>query len=142
MATTTSERNAALLRRSFEALNDRDREGFERLHPDDVVIYHNDEAIEGLEAVVEDHWSNFEAFPDMEFALEETIADDDGVACRFVLTGTHESEYEGIPPTGERVELPASGTFRIEDDGIAKGWIHYDRLGLLDQLGVVDSPIG
>lgn len=75
----------------------------------------------------------------MEYTSEHVIAEDDLVAGRWTVSGTHEGEFEGIPPTGEEVEVPASGLFQVENGGIVEAWLTYDRLGLLQQIGVVEA---
>ena len=51
--------------------------------------------------------SIFTAFPDLNHVIEDTVADSEKVAVRFVLHGTHLGPYEGIPPTGRRVAVEA-----------------------------------
>lgn len=52
----------------------------------------------------------------------------------------HEGEFEGIEPTGEEFEFAVMGTFRIENERVAEIWLLPDRLGLMEQLGVVEPP--
>lgn len=137
---TASETNKELVRRGFDALNERNREAFTETHSTDVVLHDHDEEFHGVEATLEHEWSIYEAFPDMQYTIEDMVAEDNTVASRWTVTGAHEGEFEGIPSTGEEVEIPASGIFRIEDGNIAEVWLTTDRLGLLQQLGVVEPP--
>jgi predicted ester cyclase len=41
----------------------------------------------------------------------------------------------GIPATGARVTVTASGLFRLSGGRIVESWDHFDALGLLRQLG-------
>ena len=61
----------------------------------------------------------FEAFPDLHVALEELIAEGDRVFLRSTLTGTHDGEYKGIPPTGRHVATECAEVFRIADGKFA-----------------------
>lgn len=81
-----------------------------------------------------------EAFPDMESTIDEMVAEGDTVAYRGSFTGTHEGEFMGFSPTGEEVTVDSTGFFRIEDGKIAEGRPQMDTFGMLQQLGVVESP--
>lgn len=78
------------------------------------------------------------AFPDMEFVIEDMIAEGDKVVSRYALTGTHQGEFMGIPATGKPVKLTSIWIHRLEDGRIVEGrdWGEWDRLSLLEQLGV------
>jgi len=80
------------------------------------------------------------AFPDVYVAVENIVADDDKVGCRWRSGGTHQGELFGIPATGKTVEITATVFYRVEDGRLAEGWINRDDLGLMRQLGVVPSP--
>ena len=43
-------------------------------------------------------------FPDIQWTLEETIAEGDKIAARFTMRGTHQGTFLGIPPTGRKIE--------------------------------------
>lgn len=139
---TTARDNKELFRRVFDALNERDFDAFAETHSKDVVLHDHDEEFYGIEAAIEHERTIYDAFPDMEYTPEDILAEDDMVAGRWTVTGTHEGEFEGIAPTGEEVEIPACGILRVEEGEIAEVWLTYDRLGLLQQLGVVELPTG
>ncbi len=72
--------------------------------------------------------------------MGDILAEGELVAARHTATGTHDSEFQGIPPTGQEVEIPVMVMFRAGDDEIAESWLNYDRHGPMQQLGVVESP--
>lgn len=141
MATATQD-SEDLFRQTFDALNDREFDAFAATHADDVVLHDHEETIHGIDAVVEHEQTLYEAFPDMEYRLEEIVAEGPIAAARWTVTGTHEREFEGIPPTNATIEVPAQGMVHAEDGAITEVWLTYDRLGIMQQLGVVDAPTG
>lgn len=45
------------------------------------------------------------AFPDANIELATLVADDDHVCIAYTLKGTHRGDFQGIAPTGARVEV-------------------------------------
>lgn len=131
-----------VVQRTFDALNDRDRESFVQLHADDAVLHFVDEEIRGVEAITAEEWEHFDAFPDLTLIPDAMLAEDDTVAVRWTAVGTHEGEFNGIEPTGTEVEYSLMGMFRVKDGTIAKVWLAADRLGLMQQLGVINPLTG
>lgn len=82
------------------------------------------------------------AFPDIDFATEDIIAEDDKVVFRAVGRGTHEGELMGVEPTGREVELSGIVIFRIEDGQIVERWAQFDTMGMLRQIGALPAPDG
>ena len=78
-----------------------------------------------------------EAFPDIEFAIEDQVAEGEHAATRWVARGTHQGELMGIAPTGRRAEVRAFTLHRFLGGKIAEDWAHYDALDVVRQLGVV-----
>ncbi len=77
------------------------------------------------------------AFPDIQFTIDEMIAEGDKVVVRWTATGTHRGEFAGIPPTNESIVITATVGERIRDGKVVEHWANRDDLGLLQQLGVV-----
>ena len=77
-----------------------------------------------------------EAFPDIEFTIEDQVAEGENVATRWVARGTHQGELMGIAPTGNRVEVRAFTLHRFSGGKIAQDWAHYEALDVARQLGV------
>lgn len=81
-----------------------------------------------------------DAFPDMHMELFEVVAGDDLVAYRSELTGTHEGQLLGIPPTGKRFRAQQMHMLRMRDGKASEHWATRDDLGMMVQLGVVKLP--
>jgi predicted ester cyclase len=75
------------------------------------------------------------AFPDLTYRVDLQVAEGNLVATRFTATGTQEGAFQGIQPTGRRVTYTGTDINRIVEGKIVEGWVNYDALGLLQQLG-------
>jgi steroid delta-isomerase-like uncharacterized protein len=80
------------------------------------------------------------AFPDIDFAIKEQIAEGDKVASRFEWTGTHQAEFLGVPATGRQVSVWGIVIDRLEQGRIKDTRILMDTLGLMMQLGAIPPP--
>jgi predicted ester cyclase len=57
------------------------------------------------------------------------------------VSGTHEGEFMGAPPSGNRIEVDAMTFVRFGPDGkIVERWTRLDEVGLLTQLGLLPAP--
>jgi steroid delta-isomerase-like uncharacterized protein len=77
------------------------------------------------------------AFPDGRFTVEDQIAEGDKVVSRFTTTGTHQGEFVGIPATGKRINITGISIHRVTGGQIQEGWLNWDALGMMQQLGAV-----
>lgn len=80
----------------------------------------------------------FKSFPDINYSLEDLVAEGELVAARYTLQGTHEGLFMDIEPTGKRVSVSGMDFFRFNDGLICEYWELLDKLSLLRQLGAVD----
>jgi steroid delta-isomerase-like uncharacterized protein len=76
-------------------------------------------------------------FPDIQWTLEETIAEHDKVAARFKMRGTHKGAFHGVPPTGKKIDVTAMNIYRFSNGKILEEYGQPDLLGLLQQIGAV-----
>jgi steroid delta-isomerase-like uncharacterized protein len=79
------------------------------------------------------------AFPDLVVELEDVITDGTSVAFRTNIHGTHLGDLMGIPPTGKYMAIVAIDVFRGEDGKWVEGWDVFDRLGMMQQLGLIPT---
>lgn len=75
------------------------------------------------------------AFPDAHIEAEKVVVDDDHVALAYTLTGTHQGDFEGVAPTGKRIEVRGLQIGRFENAQIVERWGMSDLLGIMQQLG-------
>jgi steroid delta-isomerase-like uncharacterized protein len=80
------------------------------------------------------------AFPDLEFTVEDQIAEGDRVATRWTARGTHRGPFSGLPGTGRPGMVEGTSTHRIADDKVIECWTSMDELGLLRQIGALPAP--
>jgi predicted ester cyclase len=80
------------------------------------------------------------AFPDYAGTNVDQIAEGEKVANRFVFLGTHLGEFEGVAPTGKRVEFVGHSIDRMVEGKIVESWVAVDMLGVMQQLGAVPEP--
>ena len=90
--------------------------------PDGVDELVGQATVQGPDGVREFFGGLFAAMPDFTMAVEDLIADGDRVAALWRASGTFvgESDYQGIRPTGGRVELRGLDLFTVRDGLVAE----------------------
>jgi len=78
-------------------------------------------------------------YPDIQYTIEETVAEGEHVVVRWVVSGTHLGETRGIAPTGKTVKADGITIFRFANGQIMDGKAVWDALALMQQLGVIPS---
>jgi predicted ester cyclase len=86
----------------------------------------------------------WEAFPDIELTITRVVEEGTSVAIQGRAQGTHKGTLHtpggDIPPTDRPVNLTFSQDFEVQGDVIVAVRHHFDRLELLEQLGVMPAP--
>jgi predicted ester cyclase len=67
--------------------------------------------------------------------IDRFVSDGDAAWMRFYLHGTHDKVLYGMPPTGQRIGVPAVDVSRFVGGKWKESWCFGDELGLLLQLG-------
>jgi steroid delta-isomerase-like uncharacterized protein len=137
----STEENKALTRRIFEeGINQNNPSVFDELIAPDFVIYDAPPGMQhGREGFRQFIAMFLTAFPDAHVTIEEEFADGDYVIHRGYNTGTHQGEFQGIPPTGKQIKMKSIDIWRIANGKAVENWVQFDMLGLMQQLGVVPS---
>lgn len=78
-------------------------------------------------------------FPDIHMTIEEIMAEGDKVVWRWSVTGTHQGELMGIPPTGKSIQLSGIVISRFTQGKWAEDYVNWDTLGMLQQIGAVPA---
>jgi len=77
------------------------------------------------------------AFPDVRFTIEDLIAEGETVTARWSCRGTHKGDLNGIAATGKQFSITGVSNARFTNGKMVEGWVNWDALGLMQQLGVV-----
>ena len=136
----SAEQNKALARRVLEEMFNKGNLDVadELLAPDyvdhDPAMPEDVHGPEGFKQYVGAYRS---AFSDLHVQIEDQIAEGDKVVTRWTGTGTHDGEFAGIAPTGNRLTLPGMEIVRISGGKLVKGWEGYDSMNMMRQLGAI-----
>jgi predicted ester cyclase len=108
MSTAQETSNKATVRRFDDVVSTGDAEVIsktidELVEPD--VLIHMPLPIQatGAQALKQVWAMLLRGLPDLHVAVEDVIAEGDKVVSRNTVTGTHQGEYRGLPPTGKSV---------------------------------------
>jgi steroid delta-isomerase-like uncharacterized protein len=77
------------------------------------------------------------AFPDLRLTVEDIIAEGETVMARWSCRGTHKGDLSGNTPTEKQFTISGVSIARFASGKIVEGWVNWDALGLMQQLGVV-----
>ena len=78
-------------------------------------------------------------FPDIQWTLDDMVAEGEQVAARFTMRGTHHGTFFGVPATGKPIEVRAMNFYRFLENQIIEEFGQPDLLSLLQQIGAVPS---
>jgi predicted ester cyclase len=82
------------------------------------------------------------AFPDVVVTEEDLIANDTTVVERSSAVGTHKGDFMGAAPTARKIHWTEIHIYRFENGRIARHWVEFSLLQLLQQIGGVPSSQG
>ena len=131
------EKNKELARQFFEQIwNQGDESAIDRFIAEDAAG--NDPKFGVGRESFRLQWRKWRAaFPDINFAVEEIVAEGDTVVTRWRLTGTHLGEYLGKEATGDRVDVDGVSIDRIKNGMVVSGFDAWDSLGFREQIGLI-----
>jgi steroid delta-isomerase-like uncharacterized protein len=137
------EANKALIRRFVEeVLNQKNLDAIDDICSPDFVEHDpfpgQGPGAEGLKQLLAQHF--FPAFPDLQWVVEEMVAEGEYVMSRSTWTGTHEAVFLGIQPTGKRVRVDAWTSDHIVDGKFTDSRLLMNALSMLQQLGAIPTP--
>jgi steroid delta-isomerase-like uncharacterized protein len=77
------------------------------------------------------------AFPDIRLTIEDIMAEGETVVARWNCRGAHRGDLSGIAPTGNQFAISGVTIARFANGKMVEGYVNWDALGLMQQLGVV-----
>jgi len=93
----------------------------------------------GVEELKQGIGRQFAAFPDMELTVDSAFADGDTVVVRWSGTGTNESEFLGLPPSGQETTMTGINIYRLACGQIVESWSEMNGLALIRQIQEADG---
>ena len=135
------EENKALIRRFYEEVfNKRNLAALDDFYAPDHVDHTLPPGLPvGPEGTRQAIAVMLEGFPDLHITIEDMIAEGDKLVIRFTTHGTQQGMLGEIPPTGKRVAVTTIEITRVASGKIVEDWGLDDRLGMLQQLGLVSA---
>ncbi|EMA08327.1 ester cyclase [Haloferax denitrificans] len=79
------------------------------------------------------------AFPDFTITPEVLLEDAETVMTEWRATGTHDGDFNGLPPTGRTFEHKGMSAFVIADGKIQEERMYYDPREIAEQLGFLEE---
>jgi steroid delta-isomerase-like uncharacterized protein len=142
MSTAQESTNKATIRRSRDAMNTGNWELTSKtidevFQPGVLISTPLPIQATGAQAIKEVFATLHRAFPDLHVTIDDLIEEGDKVVARQTVTGTHQGEYMGLPPTGKPVTYNEIFIVRFVNGRIAETWGVVDVLSQMKQLGVI-----
>ena len=92
---------------------------------------------EGYLSVV--HWMR-QSFPDVQWKLEDMVAEGNVVAVRWTLSGTHKGEFMGMPATDKHFSTSVMNFYYFNNDGkIVNDIAAEGMIGILRGIGMLEK---
>jgi predicted ester cyclase len=131
----TVEMNKALVRSLYEdCINGRDLDRLDTLIAPDFTGARGERGLREFRATIE---AVLTGFPGVRFEVHDLIGEDDRVAVRWTFRAVHGGRFAGIQPSNAEVTQEGNVIYQLRDGQIVRAWLQADRLGVLQQIGVV-----
>jgi steroid delta-isomerase-like uncharacterized protein len=136
--TSLRQRREAIVNQHADAENRHDVEAtIDTFHRPRYEV--NGDPSDGEEAVRKLLQGFMDGLPDLHIETVRLRHMDDGVLVEGLITGTHDGEWAGIPPTGRRVEVPVLAIFEFDEDRLLCEKVYLDMATVLTQMGVLPA---
>lgn len=144
MSTAQPDSNKAALSRLRDATNSGDAELISKTIDEVVepnVLFHTPvpTGARGAQALKQVWAMLLRAFPDIHVTVDDVIAEGEKVVCRNTVTGTHQGEYMGLPPTDKSITYNEIFIVRFADGQFAEIWGVVDVASQMRQLGMLSA---
>jgi steroid delta-isomerase-like uncharacterized protein len=131
----------AIVRASFEVIFNRhqvERAG-EFYAPDYLDHAAGPGQAPGLDGAKQKWTAYIAGVPDMRATVQDLVAEADKVAAVWTVEGTHQGDLLGVPATGKHFRFVGISIYRLDGGKIAEQLEQWDKLDLLQQLGVLPA---
>ena len=137
----TAESNKLLMSRFLEFINTANEALADELIGADAIFHVPGRAdpLTGPHGYIEIIGMMRSGFPDIQWTLEEMVAENDTVAARFIMRGTHQATFFGVPASGKKIQVQAVNFYRFSNGKIVEERGQPDLMALLQQIGAVPA---
>jgi len=126
----------SLVRRFYEEISAGNLDVIDELVADDFVDHEELPGLPPDKDGVKQFFTQLRgAFPDLRLEAHEVLADGDLACARVMLTGTHESDFMGLPASGEHIEVQIIDMLRLRGGQATEHWGLMDAMTMMQQLG-------
>jgi predicted ester cyclase len=136
-ATSTGQRFDELARAYIDAINGADNGALDAVLARTFLSYAYD-GVRSRTATKKYYEILRNSFSELHFQVHENVGvlvENDMIALRTIITGTHTGEYAGVAATGKQVQTSASHFFRVRDDRLVEHWQVVDTYRILVKIG-------
>jgi steroid delta-isomerase-like uncharacterized protein len=131
--------NIAIITRFEHAFRAADQTTIDELADPDLVD-HNAPDKDPTLAAFKQKVAGFKAiFPDLVEDLQDIVAGGDTVATRWVLTGSQQQEFMGIPAAGQPIRVEGMNFYRLRGGRVTDMWTQFDGVALMQQLSAIPA---
>jgi len=139
MDTEQTASNKDAIRKLYtELLNHRHLDQLGTVIDDNYAGIRGEKGPEGFKETVS---SLISAFPDIQWSIEDLMADGNKVIVRWTWTGTFKHPFRGFSPTQQQLSNSAIGIYEFANGKAVQAWLQSDQLGFLMQIGVISPAI-
>ena len=130
-------KNIQLARKLIKILDTSDYEAMKMIFVENFKLYwgSKDEPI-SLQDFIPVHKMFYSAFPDYTHTIEDIFASGNYTVARILLTATHKNEFQGIPPTHNKIAYKSIQILEIHEDKVKNAYIVEDEMTMMQQLGM------
>ena len=79
----------------------------------------------------------FQGIPDLRFTIQDVISEGNKFVVVWIMNGTHQGEFYGVPATNKKLSLEGITIHQIKDGKIFDSHVSWDELGMMRQVGAV-----
>jgi predicted ester cyclase len=127
------------IRWSFERLNERDLDALRGFWGAETVERFPMGTYRGTDEIAAYFTEAFAALPDWQMEVVTVAEQGNDVFVHWKLTGTHSGgAFQGIAPTGKRIELDGIDHFVLDDDGaVVSNFVVFDQMQFARDIGML-----
>ncbi len=127
--------NKEVVRRYVDvALNKREFDKFDEVITPSFLGHRGSHVVRGAEGLKTQMTMFAAAFPDIEFQIDDIVAEEDKVAVVYTAPSTHQGTFAGIAPTNKRVDWKGIIVYRLENGKVAELTAYWNDSELIEQL--------